>query len=154
MPALLRKVARLLQPSFIFLNEDKVKDFEPHWADIGKKKRAIEHYFKEMKDQIVLRLSPIIIGVNDSEVEEILRWFKSICGEKVIIHFLRETNPELKKMIHKWNGVVPSKCDDFYTESQMIPIIEKLCKFELKLTICAEFELNKKYGYTDDCCFL
>ena len=144
----------LLQATFNFLDPKKAKDFEPYWTNIDQRKSAIEYYVKKMPNNIALRISPIIIGVNDQEVEEIMKWFKSIGGNKVIIHFLRKSTPKLIKLISKYNGKVPTKAGEFYYDKEMIPIIERLEKINIEMNICGEHELNKKYGRSDLCCFI
>jgi DNA repair photolyase len=145
----------ILQVTFNFLDQEKLNDFEPYWTDIDAKKSGIVNAFAKLKSHLVLRISPIIIGVNDSDAEGILTWFKSIGGSRAIIHFLRKSSPELTQLTQKWNGIVPTKAGEFYTDEQMVPVLERLRKVGLELSICSEFELNKKYGSgAKSCCFI
>jgi len=143
-----------VQTTFNFLDTKKAKDFEPYWTDINQRKSSIEYYVKKMPKNIVLRISPIIIGVNDKEIEDIINWFKSIGGKKVIIHFLRKSTPELIGLIKKYHGKIPIKAGEFYYDKEMIPVIEKLKKIDIKINICGEYDLNKKYSYSSKCCFI
>jgi DNA repair photolyase len=144
----------VVQPTFNFLDPQKAKEFEPYWTNITERKAAIEHYVKKMPKNVVLRISPIIIGVNDGEVEEIMKWFGSIGGKRVIIHFLRKSTPEMIRLINKYGGKVPTKADEFYYDREMLPVIKRLKNIDVKMNICSEFELNKKYGHSGKCCFV
>jgi DNA repair photolyase len=142
----------VLQVTFNFLDKEKAKDFEPYWTDIEEKKSGIEKYIKEFNERIILRIAPIIIGVNDDDAYKIMEWFKSIGGKRAIIHFLRKDHESLNKAIKKWGG--RSTKNEFYSNEEMTLVIETLKNIGLEMNICAEYELNKRYGGSVDCCFI
>jgi hypothetical protein len=136
----------IMQATLNFLESNL---FEPYWQNIEERKEAIAKYQQIMPNNLVLRIAPIIIGI--SKPKAIVNWYKSVGGKRVIIHFLRKTTPKLKEIICKLNGKLPTIKEEFYTKEEMRPIIKELDGVEL--SICAEYELNKKYG-RPNCCFI
>ena len=71
----------------------------------------------------------------------------------ICIEFLRNPNKKVSDDIQKLNGE-ELESRGHYSKDQMIPLIRKISDENTKVTICGDEELNKKFGFTDECCWL
>jgi hypothetical protein len=140
-----------------FPGGEKAADFEP-FIDHAKSMDGIKHYIDcGLGEIIVLRMGPIILGVNHEDTLRILQWFKEAGGTKCCVQFLKIGSKETQALIQKHGkdgGTVFPELKLENPANYKIPLLKRLKSFGLPLTVCADKELNDQYGDNEICCWI
>jgi DNA repair photolyase len=140
-----------------FPGGEKAGDFEP-FIDHAKTMDGIKHYIDcGLGEIIVLRVGPIMLGVNHEDSLKILQWFKEAGGTKCCVQFLKIGTKEARALIQKHGkdggNVFPDlKLEN--TENFKPLLLQKLKSVGLPLTVCADKELNDEFGDNEICCWI
>jgi DNA repair photolyase len=140
-----------------FPGGEKAGDFEP-FIDHAKSMDGIKHYIDcGLGEIIVLRVGPIMFGVNHEDSLKILQWFKEAGGTKCCVQFLKIGSKETRALIQKHGkdgGIVFPELKLENPANYKIPLLKRLKSFGLPLTVCADKELNDQYGDNEICCWI
>ncbi len=142
--------------TFNFVDKELAKMFEPdHYLNIDDRMDSLKYFLveKNMKDNIVLRIAPVILGVNENDSYQIIKSFTDCGGDKVCIEFLRNPNKKLVERIKKYTEIITSFKGQYSDEDKERYIL-KIRKITDRITICGDYLLNEKYGYAKECCWI
>ena len=116
----------------------------------------------ENKVPVVLRIAPIILGVNDKDVIKLMIIFKAIGGKKVVIEelrigaefktFLEKHYPQAIKFFPKepkWNYY---RYDESIIKPKFEEFVDGAKKLDFEIAICGNHQLENELCNNDNCC--
>ena len=152
-----------VQISLAWMDNQRAREFEPGAPSPRRRLRVIETLLNNGID-VVLRVAPIIIGVNSGDVVNLMDQFLALGGKKVIIEELRCDRPFRQYLEDRYPDAAALLSEKRirnyyrYPESTVEPLFREYRdhaqRLGLRLGICSNAVLEQRLNSNENCCLV